>query len=52
MDTSAADGRVGLDDDVQAAFGTAFVIAVSCLVVAIVLTVLRDRAPLRRTAGR
>jgi EmrB/QacA subfamily drug resistance transporter len=46
-DTSAADGRVGLNDGVQAAFGTAFVFALCCLVVATVLNVLRDRTPAR-----
>jgi EmrB/QacA subfamily drug resistance transporter len=42
-DTSAADGRVGLNDGVQAAFGAAFVFAVCCLAVAIILNALRDR---------
>jgi EmrB/QacA subfamily drug resistance transporter len=46
-DTSAADGRVGLNDGVQAAFGAAFVFALCCLAVAIVLNVLRDRTPAR-----
>ena len=42
-DTSAADGRVGLNGGVQAAFGAAFVFALCCLAVAIVLNVLRER---------
>jgi EmrB/QacA subfamily drug resistance transporter len=42
-DAAAADERVGLNTGVQAAFGAAFVFAVCCLAVAVVLLALRDR---------
>ncbi len=42
-DTGSADARAGLNTGVQAAFGAAFVFAVCCLAVAVVLLALRDR---------
>jgi MFS family permease len=49
--TGHADGRVGLNAGVQAAFGAAFAFAVGCLAVALVLLALRDRRPAGQATG-
>ncbi|MBB4966321.1 MFS transporter [Saccharothrix violaceirubra] len=44
-DTGAAVAKVGLNAGVQAAFLTAFVFAATCLVIALILNLIRDRQP-------
>jgi EmrB/QacA subfamily drug resistance transporter len=43
-DSGAADARVGLNEGVRSGFTTAFIIAVSCFAVAVLINLIRERA--------